>query len=47
MKKFWIKVLNFFSFHCPDCGGKMKGDGYDSFYDKVVYTCTKCHKEWI
>jgi len=41
----WIKHL--IALKCPDCGSDMAGDMYNSIIDKVIYTCTKCGKQWI
>lgn len=36
-----------FSPSCPDCGGRMKALILDMEFDKLVYKCTMCEKEWI
>ena len=32
---------------CPDCKGKLVDNDYDENIGKVVWTCTKCGKQWI
>lgn len=32
---------------CPECNGKMKSDFYDMQFDKEVWKCSECKKEWI
>ena len=47
MKRFikWLKHI--LSCKCPDCGGDMETEMLDMVFDKLVYKCTKCGKEWI
>lgn len=42
------KILNWLSFKCPDkCGGKIHAEDYDMMFDKLVWKCDKCKKEFI
>jgi len=46
--RFINKILNWLSFKCPDkCGGIIKVEMYDMFFDKLVWKCNKCKKEFI
>ena len=47
MKKIiqWIK--NIFRQTCPDCGGKMDNIMLDPQFDRLVYECAQCNKEFI
>lgn len=47
MGKIIEKIKDFFSLHCPECSGRMKGEFLDMTIDKVVYKCEKCGKEWL
>ena len=47
IKKLLKMIRNIFIRHCPECKGEMKEIGIDLFFDREVYQCTKCGKEWI
>lgn len=47
IKKIKKKIINIFSHHCPECGGRMENKLWDIKYDRPIYKCTKCGKEWI
>ena len=32
---------------CPKCGGKLHSEFFDMQFDKMVYRCDKCGKEYI
>ena len=32
---------------CPDCGGKLVDNDYDTNINKVVWTCKKCGSKWV
>jgi len=38
-KLFWIK--------CPECGGRVRFVFIDMEFDKAVYECLECKKEFI
>ena len=44
---FFAEIRQFFRAKCPDCGGIMKSTIYDMHFDKSVYECQECHKEWM
>jgi len=41
------KILDWFKPESPCCKVKMKSDMLDMQFDKLVYQCPKCKKEWI
>lgn len=47
MKKFFKWLKHKLCCKCPACGGDMKIEMYDMKFDKLVYKCMKCSKEWI
>ena len=51
MKSFIHKILKFikelFTLRCPYCGGVMKSEFLDMEFDRMVYKCTECEREWI
>ena len=40
-------IREFFKHECPACEGAMKCHMYDAEFDKNVYKCDDCKKEWI
>lgn len=42
-----FKIKNMFKQHCPECGGIMDYAFHDMQFDKAVYACRNCKKEWI
>ena len=43
-----LKWINWKLMHrCPECDYPMKMSFLDMQFDKVVYECLKCKKEWI
>lgn len=32
---------------CPDCNGFLEAEMLDMKFDKLVYKCTVCGKEWV
>ena len=47
MKKLLKKIKDLFSLHCLKCNGIVKSEYLDMQFDKMVYKCTKCGKEWM
>ena len=41
------KIREFFKQECPLCGGEMGVVFIDMVFDRAVYKCKKCGKEWI
>ena len=46
-----MKLLNrffrFFKPGCPECSGKLSGSFIDMQFDKVIYECECCKKQFI
>jgi len=46
-----MKLLKWISYKlshkCPDCTSPMESTMLDMQFDKLVYECTNCKKEWI
>lgn len=42
-----VLLLKSIKLRCPECGGELKNDCYDSFIDKCIWRCKRCGKEWI
>ncbi len=47
MRKIIAWLIDKFSLHCPDCGGRLKEDFSDMKFDRTVYKCTDCGKRWL
>jgi hypothetical protein len=48
MNKFIDKFLKWLLIRCPDrCGGMLHTEFYDMKFDKLVWKCSKCKKEFI
>ena len=47
MRKLLKKIKDLFNLHCPECNGIVKSEYLDMQFDKMVYKCTKCGKEWM
>lgn len=39
MNKFIEILTELFTMKCPDCGGRLHGEFYDTEIDKMVYQC--------
>ena len=39
--------ISFDGLTCPDCGGKLHDEFLDMQFNKLVYKCEKCGKEWM
>lgn len=44
LKKFYYKYMKS---HCPDCNGVMDSIMLDMVFDRLVYKCRDCGKEWM
>lgn len=40
-------VDKYLKFHCPECGGVMDCTMFDMVWNKLVYECRDCKKEWM
>lgn len=47
IENFIFKIKNLFKQSCPDCNGIMDCMYLDMQFDKLVYKCRSCGKEWI
>lgn len=47
MLKIFKKFADLFKLKCPHCNGDMKSEYYDMRFDRTVYKCENCGKEWI
>ena len=42
-----LLVIPFIGDRCPDCKGKLIDNDYDENIGKVIWTCTKCGKQFV
>ncbi len=42
-----LLVIPFIGDRCPECKGKLIDNDYDKNIGKVIWTSTKCGKQWI
>lgn len=47
IRKLVAILESIFKLSCPYCHGIMDGDMYDPLIDHIIYTCRKCHKQFI
>jgi uncharacterized protein (DUF983 family) len=47
MKKLLKKIINWLRIDCPECYGKLHQEFFDMQYDKLVWKCDKCGKQFI
>lgn len=47
IKKILKSIKMIFKLRCPKCGGIMDWKMIDMQFDKNVYKCRDCGKEWI
>lgn len=47
LKELKNKISKMFELRCPDCGGILKYEFYDTVHKVDVFRCQECGKEWV